>query len=408
MLKQALDQLAKLSAARSTRDDDLIDQLHHYVAVGTLLALAVLVGAKSFVGAPINCWVPKEYDKDHFQDYVNAYCWISDMYNVPFSESLPVAVDDRMSEDRDVSFYRWVIVMFMIQAFMFEIPHLIWKTMKGFSGINMEKIVGMTLDSQMQPEDDRDTKMRHISIFIDRWLKTYRRFEQNPFGNLKNSLANVFFCFGKRSGCYLTRLYLFVKLLYFINVVCQFQVLTSFLGFNYWGYGGHVLELLADDSYWVDLHNFPRIGMCDFQIRQLQNVQTFTVQCVLSINLFLEKIYAAQWFVLLLLSLLTLGSLVSWTVEEVFTSRREKFLNKYLFMLKDGGDSVDLKLFKKFVRHYLRDDGIFLLRVVGNNTSDIMTFDLLKHLWAKFKKEHHKSDDEFSPETKSFINSPSV
>jgi len=127
------------------------------------------------------------------------------------------------------------------------------------------------------------------------------------------------------------------------------------------------------------------VTLCDFKIRQLQNVHTFTVQCVLPINLFNEKIFAAVWFWLFFVSILSFYNLASWLCYLIFTHNKEMFVRKYLRVNNEIQSGFDKKLSRRFANDYLRDDGCFLLRMVGKNSTDIILSDLMKILWVMFK-----------------------
>jgi hypothetical protein len=62
-------------------------------------------------------------------------------------------------------------------------------------------------------------------------------------------------------------LYLFVKLLYVLNVVGQFLLMNAFLGESgMWGF--NVLNDLANGRSWKDTGHFPRVTMCDFRVSE--------------------------------------------------------------------------------------------------------------------------------------------
>lgn len=394
-----LEALSKVTLSRGARDDDGVDQLHHFGTVALLAAFAALIGMNQYVGDPIHCWVPAQFEDWH-QDYTENLCWISHMYYVPMDEPIPFKKQDRMV--RDISFYRWVVVILLLQCLLFKFPNMLWKELRGYSGINVQKIVNMAEEATMTPPEEREKKVGDIAHFIDRWLQTYRIYKYNVFIRMREKVSGVFcFVFGKRHGTYLTGLYLFTKILYLVNVIGQFIMLTTFLGFNFYTYGFEILGSMNDNGEFRDLDHFPRVVMCDIEIRQLQNIQTFSTQCVLSINLFVEKIFAIIWFWFFLLAIATIINIGHWIFDVFFSYRREHFIQKYLIMLGLDDRSRDRKLFKKFVSHYLRDDGVFLLRSVGNNSSDIILLDLVRALWTVFKKQHvQPKDDAYEPTTR--------
>lgn len=379
-----LEALSQVTLSRGARDDDVVDQLHHFVTVALLGAFAALVGMKQYVGDPIHCWVPAQFTDSH-KAYTENLCWISHMYYVPMDETIPFSKKERM--ERDISFYRWVVVVLLLQCLLFRFPNMLWKELRGYSGINVQKIVNMADDATMMPPNKRDRKIQEIAHFVNRWLDTYRVYKYNIFIRVQEKVSGVIcFVFGKRHGTYLTGLYFFIKILYLVNVICQFVLLTVFLNFSYYTYGFEILAHLNDHGDFMDYDHFPRVVMCDIEIRQMQNIQTFSTQCVLSVNLFVEKIFSIIWFWFFLLTVASVINVGQWFTDIFLNHRRERFIQKYLLMLGLVDQSKDSKLFKKFVAMYLRDDGVFVLRSIGNNSSDIVLLDLVQALWEIFKK----------------------
>lgn len=386
VLSSTLLSFANIAARTKVRDDDAVDQLNHWATVGLLTALAMATGAKQFVGVPIRCWLPAQYKKGMYQKYANNYCWISHMYYVPFSNPIPFEEEDRF--DVDISFYRWVTVMFLLQALLFKLPNLFWRELKGYSGLNVEKVVGIAQETSLMTPEQRQEKLAHAAAFMHRWLETYSQYKYNALTRFREKLSRIFFCFGKRTGTYLTGLYMFVKILYVANIIGQFFLLSAFLGLNYWNFGADAMTTLSKTGRWQDHYTFPRIGLCDYKIRQLANVQTFSVQCVLSINLFLEKMYLLLWFWLIGLLAANVINLFLWCLDELLPSRNQSFILRYIKMM--GVDTQDKRLFNQFLYNYLRRDGVFILRMVAKNTSSLLCMDLVKELWKCFNDDLDK------------------
>jgi hypothetical protein len=200
---------------------------------------------------------------------------------------------------------------------------------------------------------------------------------------------------GRRRGNYLIVLYIIVKVLYLINAVGQIFMLDVFLGGSaFHAFGIDVLRGVADlNSDWPTTGSarFPRVTMCDVKIRRLGNVHRYTVQCVLPINAFSEKIFLFIWFWFVFVALVTLLSLVMWIVRFSVSATRRNYIKQhisYVGQLKSG----DHKKVKKFVSRYLNQDGVFILRLMTHNTSTITTTEFISSLWEHYRKK--KFDDE--------------
>ena len=65
---------------------------------------------------------------------------------------------------------------------------------------------------------------------------------------------------------------------------------------------------------------------------------------------------------------------------------------------------IDAKILDAFVYEYLKQDGVFLLRIVKKNTNDIIVGELVCSLWDNFKRfpkfaiQHHNVDESLQKE----------
>lgn len=227
---------------------------------------------------------------------------------------------------------------------------------------------------------------------------------------------------GKRSGIYLTCLYLFVKVLYVVNAVGQMFLINYFLGspstYNGW-LGGKLWYDYFSDSGWYHSGIFPRVAYCDFQVRDIGQPRTHTIQCVLQINMFTEKVYMLVWLICAIMAVFTLLDLVGWIWLSWMPQSRYRFVDKYLrlgrrlaLLRPDSplsaarkkaqeagvGDSdydfpADYVPFSKvitFVDKTVRHDGVFIMRLVAANASFRLVSELLEAIYEK----HLQNEDE--------------
>lgn len=360
---------------KGSADDDWIDRASHLWTVTIMMVFALLGSTGQYVGDPIHCWCPAEFTSTYV-DYAKNYCWISNTYYVPTESEIPSDISER--REAELNYYQWVPIILLFMAFMFKAPNIAWHLLNTKSGINLSKLCDMVDKINISDCKEREEILTNIAKYIDRWTRENRNYRRNIAVRIRGKLSSIFFCFAKRDGCFLTGFYVFTKTLYCVNCVGHFYLLNSFLSMDFSGYGLEIALHLAQRGAWKESPRFPRVTLCDFTVRQLNNVQRWTVQCVLPINLFNEKIFAIIWFWLFAVSVLSFFNLVAWLYYLLFSRNKETFIRKHLRV-------SDKKLTREFANDYLREDGCFLLRIVGKNSTDIILSDLARILFELFK-----------------------
>lgn len=351
-----------------------------------LTAFSIIVSSGQFVGDPIHCWTPAEFPMARVA-YTKSLCWVSNTYYVPMSDEIPTDLDFR--ERSQITYYQWVPIILLFMALLFKFPNIMWRLIHSYSGINMDKICSLSTESQMTSPEDRAKKISHVTKYIHRWIDSQRDYHDNFLVKVRRKFSNIVcFCYGKRDGTFLTGLYLFVKMLYCVNVIAQFFMLNSFMSMDYNNFGLEILIGLIHGNEWKESPRFPRVTFCDMEIRQLNNVQRWTIQCVLPINLFNEKIFIFLWFWLLLVAILTFINYFKWIFNCMFKENKTKFVKKYLKMNRVLQSSYDQRVARKFIDSYLRQDGVFVLRIISKNSSDMVLTDIIVSLWKIFKESY--------------------
>lgn len=386
----AFSSVISWSKVSGTADDDWIDRVNHIWTVLLLVIFAVVVSSGQYIlGDPIQCWTPAEFT-GQFNAYTHSICWVSNTYYVPETETIPEDISSR--QEAEITYYQWVPIILLFQALLFKIPNVAWRLLNGYSGINMDKICNLAETTLLSSPDDRKKNISHIAKYMHRWIECQRDYHNNSFVKIRRRISSVlFFCMGKRDGTFLTGYYLFVKFLFCVNVVGQFFLMNAFMSMNYNVYGFEVLTSLAENGRITENPRFPRVTLCDFVVRRLANKQRHTVQCVLPLNLFNEKIFVFLWFWLFLLAFLTFFNLAVWIYHTLLHANRSRFVKKHLKLANEMSTAFDKKLARKFADEYLRNDGVFVLRVVEKNSSGMVLSDLLVNLWKLFKEDYGTS-----------------
>jgi hypothetical protein len=324
-------------------------------------------------------------------EYANNYCWVSGTYYHPFNGSVP-DVNTRYKMNRTM-YYQWVPIILLVQALLFNVPCILWRSLVEHSGLDINSVVvtGQMLSTVQMTGTIRDGLLQRMVVQINRYLGSF----DVPKLHVTLSIKHIFSttCFvpcGHQRGNYLLSLYLIIKLLYVLNALGQLFALNIFLGQDYHTYGADVIQSAANGDDWTGSYRFPRVNLCDFKIRRLGNVHQHTLQCVLPVNLFNEKIFLFLWFWLIFLAFVTLLSLVVWIIRSAIRIDRTRFIKRHLQLSGDIETVDDQELKKRavlFVEKHLCQDGVFLLRLFQKATNQITAVELTSQLWKTYLKQ---------------------
>lgn len=417
-----LGKLGRLGSNRLRYDDDFVDRLNYQFSGVILFLFIGLVSIRQYMGKPIQCWIPQEFTRG-WEEYAENYCWIANTYFATIRGQLPHKINRK---ERMIGYYQWAPIFMALQALMFYLPCLIWRGFNHRSGFNIRRLIQMAssdpniilsnFNCEYKPGPSSNTACRFMGRYISNCIlrRQYRSRSllKSSHSYKKGESENILFpisdsccsrccanrgclqsCCGRQNGNYLIALYISVKFLYLINVIFQLYIMELFIGTSYSFYGIRLLIDLIRGQHWYNSGHFPRVTFCDLEAKKLGKNNLYTLQCVLPMNMFLEKIFIFLWFWHVLLGIINFMSILSWSSQILSLKRRIRFIRKQLRIsgvLKD----TDLSASRQFVLQYLKPDVVFLLKLIGSNIGEIIVTDLTTELWYIYRhKKLNESED---------------
>jgi len=249
--------------------DNFTFKLFYKWSLSFYIASFALVQANQFFGDPLAC---ETADDSIDEDAITNYCYMFSKFLVP--DNYRGFCRSRAHENTDLynSYYQWVAIFFMVQAFLFYIPRCIWLSMEG--GM-MSFLVTGCLDRVVEnAAEKQETLMRNYCEYV------HNKFNKYAFG--------FFFC----------------ELLNVVITISQIFVTHAFLNYQYFDYGYLVYQYYSLDSETRSLKTtfnpmcevFPNVVACNFhRFGKGGHQETKNAICILGLNIINSKVFALLW-----------------------------------------------------------------------------------------------------------------
>jgi len=325
---------------------DFADRLNSLYTVCVLAVSSGLLLTSHFWGSAITCWTPAEFN-GIWSDFVNKYCYVHGTYFYSIDEELDFDVEKR--QKIFIRYYQWVPYILALQAFLFYIPRLLMRMMCTWSGYDLSATIQYIDDIWHQIKSanfsSRVESFEKIgAVYIIDGLKLFSR-------KNRGSIGMYYVVYTVMQAC---------------NAWLQFFFLNALISSSNEGQSGYqVITDLISGADWQETGHFPRITHCDFQRRKPSSIQMDTVLCVLTLNIYYEKVLIFLYFWLFFVAMVSTIHCFYWTILCFCTQSYIKRQMKS-FLTVHSKSSFVQKFFK-----ILGHDGIFVLHQISLNIGDL-------------------------------------
>jgi hypothetical protein len=167
------------------------------------------------------------------------------MQNIPKSEA-----ERRQNE---IKYYQWVQIVLLVQALLFYMPRVIWRSVSIKAGLNICDLVEAAHNYKSASNfENRRSFMNYLVKNIDQYVDDDRRYESSRNKNrFLRFLMTMLPCFGRFLGNYIVILYFVVKIVYILNTCLQLSVISVLLGKDFWRFGYGFLEKFFKGESWT-------------------------------------------------------------------------------------------------------------------------------------------------------------
>ncbi|KAK6190020.1 hypothetical protein SNE40_001974 [Patella caerulea] len=240
---------------------DFSEELNFFWTSLILLLFVSMVTVLRYVylNSLITCWTPAQFEFQHIY-YTHQECWSQDIVMAYESDILRPDQEFRPNAFNNKTFHRWIPVVLLFMMLGFQIPRA-FKIMTDLLFGTPSAIVREDIGT-----DQRTDRARELADAI------------------KEA--------GDRNRVIRTMIFFVIKILVGLNIIIQ-------ISFVKWYFRDSVQIGRDNKTLATPVYMFPKTIRCRFEIRQIQNVHDYEVQCKMPINYLLEQFVYIFWFWLL-------------------------------------------------------------------------------------------------------------
>jgi hypothetical protein len=378
------------SFINKTNIDCFADRLSHSHTT-FLILMCISFTTLRHLKSTIDCWIPKELKR--YEVYMTKLCWLKGTYYLPI-DSFGNVIDEKLYNESEefkkealITYYQWIIIIMLLQACFFYLPYVLWSFIANRSGYELTNMMCATAKY-----DNYDCQQDRVVLYLASCFKRYKfnfnNFKLNASGKTVVNARDIFF------KIHLHLSYLFVKILYLVNSMSQMMLINYFLTNSTYKFDAiGLLGQMLKGTNVQETAVFPIIVQCDLNIAHdlvgKGDSHFYSIRCVLSLNMFVEKIYVFLWLWCLIVTIFTFIDLIRWSLKFILINGNYRFVKNRLRInnLCKFESENDKYLLRIFVNEYLARDGIFILRLIEKNAGLLVSNDLIVQLWADFFKE---------------------
>lgn len=264
-------------------------------------------------------------------------------------------------------------ILLLLMALGFYAPRLFWRSFNVHHGIDIQNLI-----KKSETVSKASTKI--VAEILDSYCQTFTQERSRNAINLPAYVRRK-----KHRGNYLLSIYFLTRCMYLVNSVLQLILLNALLGHRgtAWFLDIDIMKsILRYGNPLLDSPYFPRVALCDVPIREIAEIHRYTIQCALPVNILNEKVFLALsfWF-----SYVIIHNICSFVifVSQLFPSRQHRYV-KHLSKLKRSSHAA--VHIDEFTSNYLTYDGVFLLRLISHNSSDLQAIEVLETMLDKYDR----------------------